>query len=64
MKITYDIYHPGERSAEINAFEDTVTIEVESGDPGGMDDEFAKHMRESLKEWFDGAKVSVNKILG
>jgi hypothetical protein len=62
MKINYDIHHPGERSAGVNAFEDTVTIEIESGDPGGNNGEFAEHMRDSLKEWFDGAKVKIKEI--
>jgi hypothetical protein len=62
MKISYDVYHPGERSAGINAFEDTVTIHIDSGDPGGEDDEFAEHMRQSLADWYDGAKVKIEGI--
>lgn len=62
MKISYDIYHHGERSAGINAFEDTVIIQIDSGDPGGEDGEFAEFMRQSLADWFDGAKVKIEGI--
>lgn len=50
---------PGELAAGISPYTNTVTIMV-SYDPGGYEDrDFAKHMRKSLEEWFEGAKVTL-----
>lgn len=54
----FDIYQPGEKAAGIQCFEDTIRIEVESGDPGGISGEFRDHMKQALIEWYDGAKVT------
>lgn len=55
----YDIYSPSELSAGIRAYSDTVTVTVHSGDIGGLDEEFEEHIRASLREWFDGASVTI-----
>ncbi len=59
-KLTFIIDHPGEIDAGVWGYTDTVSVEVESGDAGGDAGEFEEHMRESLAEWFDGAKVRLN----
>jgi len=58
MKIVFDIYMPGDFSAGIAGFSDMVSIEVDSGDPGGDAGEFKEHMKQALVEWYDGAKVT------
>lgn len=57
LKITYDVYVPSELSAGLRGFSDTITVTVESGDPGGTKEEFIEHIRESLAEWYDGATI-------
>lgn len=56
----YHIEHPGEYAAGIRAFTDTVTIAVDSGEPGGDEEgeySFHEFMLQALKEWYDGAHV-------
>lgn len=53
---------PGELAAGINSYTDTITIMVESGDPGGDEsgeDSFCEFMRSALAEWYDGARVNL-----
>ena len=50
--IKFDVYFPGDNSAS-----ETITITVESGDPGGDPGEFETFMCVVLSEWFDGAGV-------
>ena len=57
----YEIVHPGERAAGIDAFTDVVTITIESGEPGGEPGEFAQFMRDCLADWYDGARVTLAK---
>jgi len=47
----------GEPTAGLNSFTDIVSIEIDSGDPGGVDGEFDEYIRECISEWFDGAGV-------
>ena len=54
---TYYIKHPGEDGME--GFTETVRISVESGDPGGNTGEFERQMLETLREWYDGAAISL-----
>lgn len=56
----YDIEYPGELAAGLRGFTDTVTITVESGNPGGYasgPDSFQAFMRGVLVDWYDGAYV-------
>jgi hypothetical protein len=53
----YSVTHHGEISAGIIPFSDTIRIIVESGDPGGGDNEFAEFMAYALREWYYGAIV-------
>ena len=46
-------------SAGIVGFTDEITIEIDSGDPGGDKGEFEEHMLNALRGWYDGAKVSL-----
>jgi len=57
MNIKFEITHPGDSSAGIHSYSETVNISVESGDPGGEDGDFLQFMRECLSDWFDGAAV-------
>lgn len=61
MKIVFDVVNPGDLNAGLISYTDTVTVEIESGDPGGNDGDFAEYMRDILAEWFDGAKVTERK---
>jgi hypothetical protein len=56
-EIKFSITAPGESAAGLGGFTDSVTIIVGSGDPGGGDGEFEQFMKESLKEWYQGAMV-------
>jgi len=56
-KYKFEIYVPPEVSAGIRGFSDIITIEVESGDPGGVPGEFEKFMEDAFLEWFDGARI-------
>lgn len=60
-KYTFDVYHAGERAAGLHSFTDTVTVAVESGDPGGDAGEFEEFILQTLKDWYDGAGVRVRK---
>lgn len=57
--LEFSVDMPSELSAGLRGFTDFVTITVESGDPGGEPGEFAQHVRDSLAEWFDGARVEL-----
>lgn len=61
MELTFNVCFPGEMAAGLSSYTETVTIAVESGDPGGEQGEFAEHMRQALAEWFDGAGVALGK---
>jgi len=60
-KIIYDIDCPGDEDAGLRSYTDRITLEIDSGDPGGEEGEFEKFMKDSLKEWYDGANVEVIK---
>lgn len=60
MKIVFDVFNPGEPAAGIIGYTDTVTIEIQSGEPGGEPGEFENHIQEALADWFDGAKITRN----
>lgn len=57
----FEIEHHGEWDAGIRPYSDTVVIQVVSGDPGGDEGEFEEHMRQALKDWYDGATVETQK---
>ena len=64
MTIKYHIHQPAEYSAGILGFTDDIEIKIESGDPGGEDGEFAQFMLDALKDWYDGASVSIERKEG
>jgi len=57
--LRFAINCPGERGAGLRPFTDTVTISIESNDPGGVPGEFAEFMRNALAEWYADASVTV-----
>jgi len=59
MKIRFEIDSQGEDAAGIRGFTESITLDVESGDPGGESGQFAEFMREALADWFDGATVEI-----
>lgn len=61
MTLTFDIAHSGEMEAGLRPFTDTVIVAVVSGDPGGVTDEFAQYMCETLGQWYDGASVTLRE---
>ena len=62
MKLTFDIFHPGEPEAVIMPITDTITVEVKSGDPGGEQGEFEMYMIDLLSSWYGGARVESLKV--
>jgi hypothetical protein len=56
--LKFHVYFPGELSAGLREYSETVVIYLESGDPGGEPREFQEYMRKALAEWYDGAKVT------
>ena len=50
---------PSELSAGLRGYNDDITLTIDSGDPGGEDGEFEDYMIDCLKEWFDGANVTL-----
>ena len=61
MTITYDINFRGEPEAGLRSYTDTVSIDIESGFPGGKSGEFEEFIRQSLSDWYDGADVSYRR---
>lgn len=61
LKLTFDIDCPSEPEAGLYGYTETVTVEVESGNPGGLGDEFSEYMRDCLSDWFDYSNVSMRK---
>ena len=58
----YKVDMPSEYAAGIMGFNDTVLVTIDSGDPGGDEtgeDSFKEYIRQSLSEWYDGAKISL-----
>lgn len=54
----YEVVAPGEPGAGIRGFTDSVTVLLESGNPGGDPGDFKGHLRAALNQWYDGAKVT------
>jgi hypothetical protein len=59
LKITYDIAYPGEPAAGLIPFTETITVIVESGDPGSFHGEFESFFLRAIEEWYDGAHVTI-----
>lgn len=57
MKLIFDIDMPDEHAAGIRGFTDTITVNVESGNPGGDPGEFEGFMLQALEDWYDGGHV-------
>ncbi|WP_035242434.1 hypothetical protein [Desulfobacter vibrioformis] len=57
MKLKFEINNPCEPNAGISPFSEILTVEVESGDPGGYPGEFCDAMKQFLTDWYDGADV-------
>jgi len=58
----YQIAHPGDRAAGLVPYTDTITVIVDSGQPGGEPKEFETQLQRWLWEWFDGAGVSEAEV--
>lgn len=58
-EIKYNICMPSEMDAGIRGFNDEITITIDSGDPGGEEKEFEQFMLECLREWYDGARITL-----
>ena len=61
---TFEIDAPGDWGGGIPDCQDTVTITVASGDPGGdaESEEFIDHIIESLQLWYDTPSVVLVKV--
>lgn len=63
MTLIFNIHSPSELSAGLVGFDDTVKIEIESGNPGGDPGKFAKETAQFLQDWYDGAQVTLVGIV-
>ena len=54
----FDIDSPSEYAAGLRGFTDTVSVTVDSGNPGGEPGEFQEAMRTFLSEWYNNARVT------
>lgn len=59
MRLVFDVRYAGEAGAGLSPYTDSVTVEIESGEPGGEPGEFTEYMRKALEDWFDGATVRI-----
>lgn len=59
--ITYSVHSSGELAAGLRGYTDQITVNIDSGDPGGDEGEFAGALRTFLAEWYDGANVVLEK---
>ena len=55
----FHIECPEELNAGLRGYSDDITLTVDSGDPGGKSGEFENDMIDFLKEWYDGAKITL-----
>ncbi len=55
---SFNVCFAGEIGAGLRSFTDEVTVSCKSGQWGGEPGEFEEYMRDCLKEWYDGAKVT------
>lgn len=60
-KYVFDVYMPDEPMAGLSGFTDTISVTVESGDPGGEPGEFGDCIKQALREWYDGAKITIRE---
>lgn len=60
VSLTFEVEVKGDVSAGIQPYSRRVKVSVD-GDCGGLDGEFAEHMRASLCEWFDTPSVALYK---
>lgn len=58
QKFGFEVTHPGEMSAGMDGYTESITVIVEN-DPGGDDGDFAQHMQDCLADWFSGARVTI-----
>ena len=58
LKHEYLVVFEGDRAAGLHPFTEIVSISVDSGDPGGQDNEFRDYMRDCISEWYDCASVA------
>lgn len=54
----FHVVRPSEYDAGIIGYTEEVHVTLQSGDPGWDVGEFEEHVKFSLEEWFDGAKVT------
>lgn len=57
--LKYTVNFRGDPDAGIGSFTDRITVIIESGDPGGLEGEFAKQLKDFLDEWYDGGLEAV-----
>jgi hypothetical protein len=65
-KVKFSIHSSGDMSAGMYPYDDEITVEVKSGEPGGDPGDFVKFIKESLDDWYqfhDGTKIEI-KIEG
>ena len=57
--LSFNISFGGEIGAGLYPFSDEVTVSCKSGQWGGSAEEFEEYMCDCLKEWYDGATVTL-----
>ena len=53
---------PDDLAAGIVGYTEEIALRVESGNPGGEPGEFAGSIKQTLSEWYDGARVQFEEI--
>lgn len=62
-RIVFQVSFPGDSSAGMLPYSDTIRMEVESGNVSGEPGEFVELLRQTLSEWYDGATVEIDPAL-
>lgn len=55
--IRFEVTVPSDPSAGMMGFTETVTVSLDSGDPGGEPGEFAAYLYQTLRDWYDGGRI-------
>jgi len=58
LRLAFDVHFFGDEDAGMRPFSDYIIVQLESGDPGGEEGEFPSYIKNCLKDWYDGAKVT------
>jgi hypothetical protein len=58
---SFFISHPGEQAAGLLPYTEDISVIVGSASPEDEDLEFVEHMQGAMQEWYEGAKISLQR---